>query len=113
MIWIYIGISGVFISIILSVKEFLIVNRSFKRRIIIKSESIHAWVVSGNAHISVVSAYRASLEMLNCAVMLAAAISYAYEEMYLSIFLFSILIGIQVYVMYMAYSYGKATKNLP
>lgn len=51
--------------------------------------------------------------MLNCAVMLAAAISYAYEEMYLSIFLFSILIGIQVYVMYMAYSYGKATKNLP
>ena len=113
MIWIYIGISGIFISIILSVKEYFLVNMSFKRRIIRKSESIHAWIVSGNAPISVVSAYRASLEMLNCAVMLAAALSYAHEKMYLSIFLFFILIVIQVYIMYMAYSYGKATKNLP
>jgi len=51
--------------------------------------------------------------MLNCAVMLAAALSYTYEKMYLSIFLFFILIVIQVYIMYMAYCYGKATKNLP
>ncbi|WP_156368965.1 hypothetical protein [Methylobacterium sp. Leaf100] len=111
MNWVHIGIAGIIISIILSLREFLIVIKSYRRINERYPKSIHAWIISGNSPLSVVSSYRASLEMLSCAVMLAGGLSYVYEEIYLSVFLFTSMIGIQGYIIYMAYSYGKATKN--
>lgn len=109
MVWVYIGAAGVIISLLFSLREHRSTRKAFCGSERKSYSTLHGWVVRGAAPQHAAVSYRASLEMLDCAVLLAAAIAYAHNLLYESALLFAL--AIMIYIFYVTYKYGKTRMN--